>query len=548
MAGPTARNDEPTSDDRLNRVQFASGFARLAQTCETPLVIGLYGTWGVGKSSLMQLIREKLDTKKTRAVWFNPWQHQFDESPAVALVQTIVHELNLSNEARDTVIKIARAIVSGLLNKVTGINVSNLEAEEKEYEERQFRLREEQMRLQEHFRELIKKAKGGEETRIVFFIDDLDRCMPQQCLRMLEALKLYLNVGGCVYFLGVDRDALQASIKHHYSGLDLREGKDYLDKIVQLPFTIPPIEPGSMGQFIDSLLPDELKSCGEILAAGLGDNPRDVKRFINTLSLNYQFDTDLDAEVLAALLLVQYRQPGLYKIIANQKELFPRLKEKTDETKTFYEEFLDRDEALKKVVSSVDIAADTDLDRYFYLTKAASVTEEVAPQSRAVNLKEILEKHRLWVTSGGKEGVRADLSRANLFGANLIAADLTEAILIWANLNAANLSGANVIAANLFGANLIAADLSRAKLSAAKLTGANLIGANLSGADLSAADLRGANLNRADLTGTTIADEQLSHALTDEWTTLPDGSKGPFRSAGEGGRTPLDKSRGSIKS
>jgi predicted KAP-like P-loop ATPase len=117
MDGPTVRNDEPTSEDELNREQFASGFARLAETCETPLVIGLYGTWGMGKTSLMKLIEKSLDAEKTRSVWFNPWLHQFDESPAVALMQTIVHELELSDGAKDTAIKIARAIGSGLLNR-----------------------------------------------------------------------------------------------------------------------------------------------------------------------------------------------------------------------------------------------------------------------------------------------------------------------------------------------------------------------------------------------------------------------------------------------
>jgi hypothetical protein len=48
MADPAARNDEPTSNDKLNRELFAKGFAQLVKTCETPIVIGLYGTWGVG--------------------------------------------------------------------------------------------------------------------------------------------------------------------------------------------------------------------------------------------------------------------------------------------------------------------------------------------------------------------------------------------------------------------------------------------------------------------------------------------------------------------
>ena len=43
-------HDEPTSQDRLNRKQYAEALARLAESCNTPLVIGLYGTWGIGKT------------------------------------------------------------------------------------------------------------------------------------------------------------------------------------------------------------------------------------------------------------------------------------------------------------------------------------------------------------------------------------------------------------------------------------------------------------------------------------------------------------------
>src|SRR5438094_4296605 len=82
-------NDEPTAQDGLNRQQYAQAFARLAETCETPLVVGLYGTWGIGKTSLMKLIQNELDNSKTRVIWFNLWEHQFNENPVVALAHAL---------------------------------------------------------------------------------------------------------------------------------------------------------------------------------------------------------------------------------------------------------------------------------------------------------------------------------------------------------------------------------------------------------------------------------------------------------------------------
>ena len=74
-------SDEPTKKDSLNRGGYARALAKLAMNCDTPMVVGLYGTWGTGKSSLMKLIRDELDRDKVHTVWFDPWQHQFDDSP-----------------------------------------------------------------------------------------------------------------------------------------------------------------------------------------------------------------------------------------------------------------------------------------------------------------------------------------------------------------------------------------------------------------------------------------------------------------------------------
>ena len=100
-----------------------------------------------------------------------------------------------------------------------------------------------------------------------------------------------------------------------------------------------------------------------------------------------------------------------------------------------------------------------------------------------IDLKTILEKHRLWLNNedGGKM------------------ANLSEADLRWANLREANLREADLSEADLSGADLRGADLRGANLSEADLRGANLRWADLSGANLREADLRGANLRWADL-------------------------------------------------
>ena len=121
-------------------------------------------------------------------------------------------------------------------------------------------------------------------------------------------------------------------------------------------------------------------------------------------------------------------------------------------------------------------------------------------------LKEILEQHKLWFNSKGKEGKCADLYRA----------DLTDADLSRADLRLANLSGAILTNAILTHANLTGANLTGAYLQCANLTHANLTDADLYDADLSDADLTGVDLTCVDLTDANLTDATLTFAtLTD---------------------------------
>ncbi len=118
-------------------------------------------------------------------------------------------------------------------------------------------------------------------------------------------------------------------------------------------------------------------------------------------------------------------------------------------------------------------------------------------------LQKILEAHRMWVESEGKDGERADLLGANLQEADLFGANLQKADLLGANLQGADLRGANLQEADLFGAKLQEADLRGASLQGAylreaKLQGADLFGANLQEADLGFANLQGAYLREAE--------------------------------------------------
>ena len=374
-------NDEPTTSDKLNRTQYAVAFARLAETSETPLVIGLYGEWGVGKTSLMKLVEKNLKSDKAKSIWFDPWQHQFDENPALALLHTIVDKYEMKEEGKKLLAVIATAFGSTLLKATTTLNAKDVDELGKRFEEERFLVRDARVRLQEHFTKLIKKAQNinsDKEQRIIFFIDDLDRCSPSNILRLLEALKMYLNIPGCVYFLGVDRHALEQSIRMNYKEVDVSATK-YLEKIVQLPFLIPLIAPEHIDNYVKDLLPSELNNCAQLLILGLEGNPRQIKMFVNMLMLNHRFASLLNIpkynpKILVLLLIIQYWNPRLYLKVTQKPDMLLKLKKGGKEVKSLLEEYTINNDLLIKLLSAVDISRATDFGPYIYLTNTVSMS------------------------------------------------------------------------------------------------------------------------------------------------------------------------------
>ncbi len=132
--------------------------------------------------------------------------------------------------------------------------------------------------------------------RIAVFIDDLDRCLPEKVVELLEAIKLFLDIAGYLFVIGVDREVVKKGISCRYRFFEHRDEKekeglvispdDYLDKMIQLPLELPVIEQGRKRKFIEALLDDsvEFKKHADIIEAGVGDNPRTLKRLVNLLA------------------------------------------------------------------------------------------------------------------------------------------------------------------------------------------------------------------------------------------------------------------------
>lgn len=86
--------------------------------------------------------------------------------------------------------------------------------------------------------------KGEEPIRLLFLIDDLDRCLPEKAVEMLESIKLFLEVQGTAFVLGVDDEVVERGIAHRYRNYVNEDkqlpitGHEYLEKIITLPIRL----------------------------------------------------------------------------------------------------------------------------------------------------------------------------------------------------------------------------------------------------------------------------------------------------------------------
>jgi hypothetical protein len=168
---------------------------------------------------------------------------------------------------------------------------------------------------------LVRRA-DGKTRKLIIFVDDLDRCTPDKAMQVLEALKLFLDVPGCIVVLALSAREIENAVFLRYQGKV--NPKEYLEKIIQVPFILPPIENEAMQQYVEQLapaLPDQ--RCAQVFAQGLGEpNPRQVKRVLNIfLLLSRLLDErpDLLQSItpvrLAKFVTIQHAHPEFYNLL-----------------------------------------------------------------------------------------------------------------------------------------------------------------------------------------------------------------------------------------
>lgn len=114
------------------------------------------------------------------------------------------------------------------------------------------------------FDKLVAKARVGQAKRLVVFIDELDRCSPDDVVATLIDLKTFLDQKGCVFIVAADRVVIEQSLNKVPQAKPLRQDEPYyattgafLDKIFQHQIALPPLRPRALTDFAHKLVQDQ---------------------------------------------------------------------------------------------------------------------------------------------------------------------------------------------------------------------------------------------------------------------------------------------------
>jgi len=339
--------DKPTLGDRLGFGPYVDGigqFIRSIDPEELPVVVGIYGSWGSGKTSFMLQLQRSLDQgagadQTVPTVWFDAWKYDRVHDVRSALVYRILLELHKKAEgsARWKVTQAMRKLSQlgiGFVQEsrlavglpYVGIQVSTIAEARKHIRDAVKSFETVVDQFSEYFaaavRSFVEQISCGNDRKLVIFIDDLDRCLPENVIIVLEALKLFTAGSDCVFVIGVDRTVVENAVRAHYGAASGVLGREYLDKIVQYPFTVP--SAGSQTLKACFAADEEFEgidaSCSKMVDIAADSNPRTYLRIISAwrmvkhLAPLVGLDHQANSGILMFATIILIRVPELHEV------------------------------------------------------------------------------------------------------------------------------------------------------------------------------------------------------------------------------------------
>jgi ABC-type lipoprotein export system ATPase subunit len=298
-------NDNPSKEDALGRKKFAEQIVKSLtssfEKVDESIVVGICGKWGSGKTTLLNFIEESIgdhysnDRSTFRIIHFNPWESNGIEELQRNLLETIIKELK-TIEWKENVKKANESFKKYLqyLNYIKFVKyvhpvAKNISDAIEEHNKRV------SIASLDDLKKQINSLIIDEEIKVYIIVDDLDRLESEELLAIFKTIKLNTNFLNTCYLIAYDKDVVIKAIKSKYR----ENASDYLEKIIQVDFTVPAI----LEEQIEDIFFDKLKTLLKRLNLKYAEQDifkiwkyhglreyfqtlRDIKRYFNSLVLS----------------------------------------------------------------------------------------------------------------------------------------------------------------------------------------------------------------------------------------------------------------------
>jgi hypothetical protein len=336
--------------DHLGRLAFARQILDRVSDPDCPSVLGLYGGWGTGKTSILNLIQyintqeANSNIKAPHLEYIDVWPYEVSGDLAVPL---LIRIRNLIGEPLPShFIKSWRRILGVLIQAGTDIflrklialdlkdvkgyveNLSNVAPSDTNIRDLET-LIDNIQGAQNAFQELVILAQSKHQNRgIVFLIDNLDRCSPENVVHLLESIKNFLYASNCTWIFAMDSGVISSYIDRKYENTKM-DGNSYLDKIIPEQYHIPPItglDMHSLQRFVSVAHPANRPGLPEINLSKIPQLPEVLvpRRLLKTSHRFYRayitsnMSAPADADMIFALILLYNSWPSFYERFSSE--------------------------------------------------------------------------------------------------------------------------------------------------------------------------------------------------------------------------------------
>lgn len=338
-----SHNDDPTLHDGFGNDGLIREICGLIRNCTPPKGIGVNGYWGTGKTSMLLQVCHQLTgvypygdkpsglqtpenvDKTIMPIWFEAWRYQHEAQPVVALLNEIRLQMGMWKKLQDEAAKVSGVAFLGALSAFDEVakaasggvfkpELGKVQAIGNAWEKERYQ----QPLPGQSIRNLLQEAvatvlKSKKMKKLAIFIDDLDRCEPETALRLMEGIKVYLNLNNCVIIFGMDQRQVERALVKAL-GLKSEDGaamnadhyaREYLEKICQDIIHLPLPDKEKKSQYLSVLLAKLVSDAPHKIFTEriqsitdqydcLPANPRKIKALANRLASMIRRLTHLD--------------------------------------------------------------------------------------------------------------------------------------------------------------------------------------------------------------------------------------------------------------